>query len=131
MTDVAVDLPTRIMHRTVEEILNPGQRLAANPAKGHRVNIAGISAFLVGSERSSKTTAKAPFSFRSHCRRSLPRRCVSPAMAYTFPLNGRKSDTDGVSGNHPAMTNPHALRTFKHLVWELCGFRGKVMAIPK
>src|SRR5437870_4769267 len=39
MTDVAVDLPTRIMHRTVEEILNPGQRLAANPAKGHRVNI--------------------------------------------------------------------------------------------
>src|SRR6266566_1997594 len=63
MTDVAVDLPTRIMHRTVEEILNPGQRLAANPAKGHRVNIAGISAFLVGSERSSKTIPKAPFPF--------------------------------------------------------------------
>src|SRR5438552_2334037 len=42
-TDVAVDLPTRIMHRTVEQILNPGQRLAANPARVHKLNIASVS----------------------------------------------------------------------------------------
>ena len=43
MTDVAVDLPTRIMDRTVEQILNPGQRLAANPARVHKLNIASVS----------------------------------------------------------------------------------------
>ena len=108
MTDVAVDLPTRIMHRTVEEILNPGQRLAANPAKGHRVNIARNSA------------PKAPFSFRSHCG---PR----PAATMCFSGNGLHVPTEWPEERYrwsfreppPAMTNPHALRTFKHLVWEL------------